>query len=90
LRVTFPGLETVGQFRQNFTAEGPTHRMLFQLRNIPVLRDGTMFFEISLNGERKASHQIRIAPADVSATDDGFLIYPAEEQPGTHTGSDQT
>lgn len=32
LSVTVPTLEKVGEFRQNFTGEGPTHRMLFQLR----------------------------------------------------------
>jgi hypothetical protein len=90
LRVTVPGLETVGEFRQNFTAEGPTHRMLFQLQSVPVLMDGTILFEISLNGERKASHQIRIVAADATATDDGFLIYPADEQPRTQTQNDET
>jgi hypothetical protein len=77
LRVTSPGFDETPEFRQNFKGEGSAYRMLFHLLNVPVFKAGKIVFEIKLNGEHKAGHEIRVATADESATDDGFLIYTA-------------
>ena len=80
LRISGPEIPEPAEFRQNFTGDGDTQRMLFQLLNIPILGQGTMVFEMLLNGERRASHQVRIAAADAAASNDGFLIYRMDDQ----------
>lgn len=82
LRVSCPGLEQPAEFRQNFIGDGPTQRMLFHLLRVPVLGQGTILFELFLNEQRVASHEIRVAPADAAAPDDGFLEYAAPDDEG--------
>ena len=53
-----------GPFTSNFTVKGRRHRTILSFEAIQVSKPGPLVFEITLNGEHKASHVIDIDPAE--------------------------
>jgi hypothetical protein len=87
LKITGPGLEET-VVRQNFTADGPRLRTMQTLIGLPLEGQGITVFEVALNGKKCATHQIGVGPADANVPDDGYLVYPDQQQDKGLTGDD--
>lgn len=59
VRVTEPGGKEF-PFAQNFKAKGHRHRVMFYFQGIPVTSEGTLRFELLLNGSHAAWHTVDV------------------------------
>jgi hypothetical protein len=59
LRVTLPNGRQ-REFTSNFTFNARRHRVIQRLQGFPIDKPGVLRFEVLLNGEHKASHEIDV------------------------------
>lgn len=61
LRVIVPNREDPHEFQTNFQMTNPRHRIFQTMQGLPIEGDGTMVFEILINGQHRASHSVTIS-----------------------------
>ena len=72
LRVTMPNVAKI-EFTTNFKTSGRRHRVIQTIQGVPLNEPGVLRFEVLLNGEHAASHEV-----DVSRT-----VIHTEDSPQT-------
>ncbi|MEW6659609.1 MAG: hypothetical protein AB1424_13190 [Thermodesulfobacteriota bacterium] len=65
LRVVFPD-GSHRDFPSNFRFRSRRHRVIHRLEGIPINEPGTLRFEVQLNGQYQASHEVDVLKIDLA------------------------
>lgn len=74
LRIIAPGSEH-RDFPSNFTFQSRRHRVIHRIHGVPINEPGLLRFEILLNGQYQASHEVDVVRIDLAN-----LIPPVQHQ----------